>query len=237
MCGLAKRSGARLLLASTSEVYGDPEVHPQREDYFGHVHCVGTRSCYDEGKRAAEALCMDYHRQHAVDIRIVRIFNTYGPRILFNDGRVVSNFIVQALRGDDITVYGDGSQTRSFCFVDDMVRGLIASMNGDHVGPINLGNPAEYTIKELAEKVMEEVGAEHRVEYRELPSDDPKRRQPDITRAKTLLGWEPSIGLKEGLQRTVQDFKDRTQANPGSLYCVHQKEARETRSTIGMGGT
>jgi len=236
MCGLAKRSGARLLLASTSEVYGDPEVHPQREDYFGHVNCVGTRSCYDEGKRAAEALCMDYHRQHAVDIRIVRIFNTYGPRMFFNDGRVVSNFIVQALRGDDITVYGDGSQTRSFCFVDDMVRGLIASMNGDHVGPINLGNPAEYTIKELADIVMEEVGADHRVEYRELPSDDPKRRQPDITCAKTLLGWEPSIGLKEGLQRTVQDFKDRTQGNPGSLYCVHQKEARETRSTIGMDG-
>eukprot|EP00397_Hematodinium_sp_SG-2012_P033821 GEMP01036193.1.p1 GENE.GEMP01036193.1~~GEMP01036193.1.p1 ORF type:complete len:346 (+),score=70.47 GEMP01036193.1:41-1078(+) len=227
MCGLAKRSGARILLASTSEVYGDPEVHPQKEDYFGNVNCCGTRSCYDEGKRAAEALCMDYHRQHKVELRIVRIFNTYGPRMLFHDGRVVSNFIVQALRNDDITVYGDGSQTRSFCYVDDMVRGLIAAMNSNHIGPINLGNPDEYSIQELAEKVMSETKSLHKIDYRELPSDDPKRRQPDITRAKELLGWEPTTNLTEGLRRTVEDFRQRTKENPQTLYCVHQKEARK----------
>lgn len=230
MCGLAKRSGARILLASTSEVYGDPEVHPQSEDYFGNVNCCGTRSCYDEGKRAAEALCMDYHRQHNVEVRIVRIFNTYGPRMLFYDGRVVSNFIVQALRGDNVTVYGDGSQTRSFCYIDDLVRGMISAMNGTHIGPINLGNPDEYTVKELAEKVMEEIGSQREIEYRELPSDDPKRRRPDITRAKEFLGWEPVTKLSEGLRRTVEDFKMRTKENPGTLHCVHQKEACSTTS-------
>lgn len=230
MCGLAKRCGARILLTSTSEVYGDPEIHPQVEEYFGNVNCCGTRSCYDEGKRAAEALVMDYHRQHNIDVRIVRIFNTYGPRMLFHDGRVVSNFIVQALRGEKLTLYGDGQQTRSFCFVEDLVNGLMKLMNGDHIGPINIGNPGEFTIKELAEKVRQLVDPKLEIEYRTLPKDDPRRRQPDITKAKTLLGWEPTIKLDEGLRKTVEDFRARATAHPEELFCVHQKEAKVTSS-------
>lgn len=232
MCGLAKRCHARILITSTSEVYGDPDIHPQVEEYFGNVNCCGTRSCYDEGKRAAEALMMDYHRQHNVDVRIVRIFNTYGPRMLFHDGRVVSNFIVQALRGENLTLYGDGSQTRSFCFVEDLVDGLHRMMNNpDFLGPCNIGNPNEFTIKELAEKVRALVNPKLTIEYRTLPKDDPRRRQPDITKAKTILGWEPKIHLDEGLRRIVADFKERAAANPSSLYVVHQKEAQSVEDS------
>ena len=209
MLGLAKRVKARILHASTSEVYGDPEVHPQVEDYWGNVNPIGPRSCYDEGKRVAETLCFDYHRQNQVDIRVVRIFNTYGPRMLMNDGRVVSNFVVQALRGEDITVYGQGSQTRSFCYVDDLVEALVRMLDqDDEVGPINLGNPAEFTILQLAELVVEMTGSRSRVVHRALPVDDPTRRRPDITRARNLLGWEPQIQLREGLTKTIGYFEE-----------------------------
>ena len=210
MLGLAKRVHARILQASTSEVYGDPEQHPQREDYWGHVNPIGIRSCYDEGKRVAETLFMDYHRQNKVDIRIVRIFNTYGPRMHPCDGRVVSNFIVQALRGEPITIYGDGSQTRSFCYVDDLVSGIMAFMEQDsETGPLNLGNPGEFTIRELAEKVVALTGSKSEIVYKPLPSDDPKQRKPDISKAKALLGWEPKIQLEEGLKRTIEDLAKR----------------------------
>lgn len=209
MLGLAKRVKARFLLASTSEVYGDPEIHPQTEDYRGNVNPIGIRSCYDEGKRVAETLAFDYHRQNDVDIRVARIFNTYGPRMLENDGRVVSNFVVQALRGQSLTVYGDGSQTRSFCFVSDLVEGLMRLMNGDHTGPVNLGNPDEYTILQLAQAVQQMVNPSLSIDYKPLPQDDPRRRKPDITKARTWLGWQPSVPLQEGLQLTVADFKAR----------------------------
>jgi UDP-glucuronate decarboxylase len=212
MLGLAKRVKARILLASTSEVYGDPDVHPQPEEYRGNVNTIGIRSCYDEGKRVAETLCFDYHRQNQVDIRVARIFNTYGPRMLENDGRVVSNFVAQALRGNPLTVYGDGSQTRSFCYVSDLVEGLMRLMNGDHVGPINLGNPGEYTILQLAETVQQMVNPSVGVQFKPLPQDDPRQRQPDITRARTWLGWEPTIHLKEGLEKTIADFRSRIEA-------------------------
>lgn len=209
MLGMAKRVKARFLLASTSEVYGDPDVHPQNEDYRGSVNCTGIRSCYDEGKRVAETLAFDYHRQNGVDIRVVRIFNTYGTRMLENDGRVVSNFIVQALRGIPLTVYGDGSQTRSFCYVSDLVSGLIRMMNSEYTGPVNLGNPDEYTILELAEKIQKMVNPDTEIIFKPLPQDDPKQRQPDITRAKTWLNWEPTVPLLEGLKMTVDDFRGR----------------------------
>ncbi|MDH6064938.1 UDP-glucuronic acid decarboxylase family protein [Umezakia ovalisporum] len=209
MLGLAKRVKARFFLASTSEVYGDPEVHPQTEEYRGSVNPIGIRSCYDEGKRIAETLAFDYYRQNKVDIRVARIFNTYGPRMLENDGRVVSNFIVQALQGNPITVYGDGSQTRSFCYVSDLVEGFIRLMDSDYIGPVNLGNPGEYTILELAEAVQKMVNPDAKINFQPLPSDDPRRRQPDITKAKTLLNWEPTIPLQEGLKLTVEDFRNR----------------------------
>ena len=212
MLGLAKRVKARFFLASTSEVYGDPEVHPQPEEYRGSVNTIGIRSCYDEGKRVAETLAFDYHRQNDVDIRVVRIFNTYGPRMLENDGRVVSNFIVQALQGIPLTVYGDGSQTRSFCYVSDLVEGFIRLMNGDYIGPMNLGNPGEYTILELAQSVQKMINPDAELKFEPLPQDDPRRRQPDITKAKTMLGWEPTVPLKEGLELTIADFKTRLEA-------------------------
>jgi len=209
MLGLAKRTGAKILLTSTSEVYGDPEVHPQTEDYWGNVNPIGPRACYDEGKRCAETLFFDYHRQHDLRIKVVRLFNTYGPRMHPHDGRVVSNFIVSALTGAPLTVYGAGEQTRSFCYVDDLVDGLIAMMDsGDHVtGPINLGNPGEFTISELADKVLALTASTSSIEYRPLPQDDPVRRQPDISRAKVDLGWSPQVSLDEGLVRTVDYFK------------------------------
>ncbi|NEO98371.1 MAG: SDR family oxidoreductase [Symploca sp. SIO2E9] len=209
MLGLAKRVKARLLLASTSEVYGDPEVHPQSEDYRGNVNPIGPRSCYDEGKRVAETLAFDYHWQNNVEIRVARIFNTYGPRMLENDGRVVSNFVVQSLKGQPLTVYGNGSQTRSFCYVSDLVDGLMRLMNGEHTGPINLGNPDEYTILELAQTIQKMVNPDTEIDFKPLPEDDPKRRQPDITKAKTLLGWQPTVPLQEGLKLTVEDFRQR----------------------------
>jgi UDP-glucuronate decarboxylase len=208
MLGLAKRVNARILQASTSEVYGDPQVHPQTEDYWGNVNPIGIRSCYDEGKRASETLFFDYHRQNKVDIRVIRIFNTYGPRMDPYDGRVVSNFIVQALKGEDITLYGDGSQTRSFCYVTDLVDGIIRMMDKeDFTGPVNLGNPGEFTIKELAEKVIAEVGSNSKIVNEPLPADDPTRRKPDISLAKEELGWEPSIPLEEGLKHAIAYFK------------------------------
>lgn len=210
MCGLAKRCGARLLLASTSEVYGDPLEHPQTEGYFGNVHCGGPRSCYDEGKRAAEVLCTDYHRQHNLDIRIARIFNTYGPRMAFDDGRVVSNFISQSLQGSKLSIYGDGSQTRSFCYVSDLVDGLVRLMEApSFTGPVNLGNPREFTILQLAEKVSTTATCEISTELHPLPCDDPQRRQPDISKAKRELGWEPTVGLEAGLELTFADFRAR----------------------------
>lgn len=209
MLGLAKRVKARFLLASTSEVYGDPDVHPQPEEYRGNVNCIGIRSCYDEGKRVAETLAFDYHRDNNVDIRVARIFNTYGPRMLEHDGRVVSNFVAQALQGTPLTVYGDGSQTRSFCYVSDLVEGLMKLMNGEHIGPVNLGNPGEYTILELAKTIQEMVNPDAELVFKPLPEDDPKQRQPDITRAKNWLGWEPTIPLQEGLKMTIEDFRDR----------------------------
>lgn len=213
MLGLAKRVKARFFLASTSEVYGDPDVHPQHEEYRGNVNCTGLRACYDEGKRVAETLAFEYHREHGVDIRVVRIFNTYGPRMLENDGRVVSNFIVQALRGKPLTVYGDGSQTRSFCYVSDLVEGFIRLMNSDYVGPMNLGNPGEYTILELAQIIQNMINPSAELIFNPLPEDDPKKRQPDITRAKTYLGWEPTVPLKEGLKLTIEDFSTRIKQN------------------------
>lgn len=209
MLGLAKRVHARILQASTSEVYGDPDVHPQTEGYWGNVNPIGIRSCYDEGKRVAETLFMDYHRQNHVDIRIVRIFNTYGPRMLSNDGRVVSNFIVQALRGEDITIYGSGEQTRSFCYVSDLVEALVRMMDqNDCIGPVNIGNPHEFTMLELAEKVISLTHSKSKISFLSLPGDDPKKRKPDISRAKMALsGWEPSVELDEGLEKTIAYFK------------------------------
>ncbi|ERN41531.1 nucleoside-diphosphate-sugar epimerase [Rubidibacter lacunae KORDI 51-2] len=209
MLGLAKRVKARFLLASTSEVYGDPEVHPQPEDYRGNVNPIGIRACYDEGKRVAETLSFDYHRDNGVDIRVARIFNTYGPRMLENDGRVVSNFVVQALRGKPLTVYGDGLQTRSFCYVSDLVDGLMRLMNGEHSGPINLGNPGEYTILQLAETIRDMVAPGTEIAFKPLPQDDPRKRRPDITRARSLLGWEPTVPLEDGLERLIDDFRTR----------------------------
>ena len=209
MLGLAKRTGARILLASTSEVYGDPAVHPQPEEYWGNVNTIGPRSCYDEGKRCAETLFFDYHRQHGLDIKVMRIFNTYGPRMHPYDGRVVSNFIVSALKGEPLTVYGDGQQTRSFCYVDDLVEGMVRLMNSDAdvTGPINIGNPGEFTVKELAEQVMELIPDNGGIENFPLPQDDPVRRQPDISKAREILGWEPRITLAQGLPRTVEYFR------------------------------
>ena len=205
--GLAKRVNARVFQASTSEVYGDPDVHPQPESYWGNVNPIGTRSCYDEGKRCAETLFFDYHRQNQVDIRVVRIFNTYGPRMLPDDGRVVSNFIVQALQGQDITVYGEGQQTRSFCYVDDLIEGFVGLMNQDQViGPMNIGNPGEFTILKLAQKVIELTGSNSKIVYRPIPEDDPKQRQPDITQAREILGWEPKVQLEAGLKKTIEYF-------------------------------
>lgn len=209
MLGLAKRLGCKILQASTSEVYGDPSVHPQTEDYWGHVNPIGPRSCYDEGKRCAETLFFDYHRQHDLPIKVARIFNTYGPRMHPADGRVVSNFAMQALKGEDITIYGNGSQTRSFCYVDDLVRGLMALMNSDAevTGPINIGNPREFTIRELAEKTIELTGSGSKLREEPLPQDDPKQRRPDISKAKRDLGWEPTISLEEGLPKTIDYFR------------------------------
>ena len=212
--GLAKRTKAKILQASTSEVYGDPEIHPQREEYWGNVNPIGPRSCYDEGKRCAETLFFDYHRQHGTEIKVARIFNTYGPRMHPNDGRVVSNFIMQALRGEDITLYGDGQQTRSFCYVDDLVEGLIRLMNTPRevTGPINLGNPGEFTIRELAELVIELTGSKSSLVHKPLPQDDPRQRQPDISRARETLGWEPTLRLRDGLEKTIAYFRQLTNA-------------------------
>ena len=208
MLGMAKRVRARILQASTSEVYGDPQVHPQTESYWGNVNTLGIRSCYDEGKRVAETLMMDYHRQNNVDIRIIRIFNTYGPKMAENDGRVVSNFILQALRGEDITVYGEGEQTRSFCFVSDLVEGMIRMMEcPGFIGPVNLGNPTETTILEFARKIISLTGSSSRIVYRPLPADDPKQRQPDISLAKQMLGWEPKVPVDDGLKQTIDYFR------------------------------
>lgn len=209
MLGLAKRTGAKILITSTSEVYGDPEVHPQTEDYWGNVNPIGPRACYDEGKRAAETLFFDYRRQHDLPIKVVRLFNTYGPRMHPYDGRVVSNFVVSALNGEALTVYGEGNQTRSFCYVDDLIDALIAMMATDHsvTGPINLGNPGEFTIAQLAEMVLEQTGADSGIEYLPLPQDDPVRRQPDISKAKAVLDWEPTVTLTEGLAKTIAYFR------------------------------
>jgi len=223
MLGLAKRVRARIFQASTSEVYGDPEIHPQTEDYWGNVNPIGLRSCYDEGKRIAETLFMDYHRQNGVDTRIVRIFNTYGPKMLENDGRVVSNFIVQALRGEDLTIYGSGEQTRSFCYVDDLVEGFIRLMNTEaddiHL-PVNIGNPGEFTMNELAQEVAKTVGKDIKITHLPLPQDDPKQRKPNITRAKELLGWEPTIPLAEGLKKTVAYFAERIKTSENKTAVV-----------------
>jgi UDP-glucuronate decarboxylase len=209
MLGLARRVKARILQASTSEVYGDPEVHPQQEGYWGRVNPIGPRACYDEGKRCAETLFSDYYRQHNLDIKVVRIFNTYGTRMHPNDGRVVSNFIVQALKGEDITIFGDGQQTRSFCYVDDMIEGFIRMMNSadDFTGPVNMGNPGEFTMLELAEKVLQLVGGKSKLAFHPLPTDDPKQRQPDISLAKSQLGWEPKVSLEDGLKATIAYFR------------------------------
>ncbi|MBR1201869.1 MULTISPECIES: UDP-glucuronic acid decarboxylase family protein [unclassified Bradyrhizobium] len=214
MLGLAKRVKAKILQASTSEVYGDPEIHPQVESYWGHVNPIGLRSCYDEGKRCAETLFFDYWRQHGLRIKVVRIFNTYGPRMHPNDGRVVSNFIVQALGGNDITIYGDGRQTRSFCYVDDLIEAMIRAMNtpNDFTGPINIGNPREFTIRELAEQVIAMTGSRSRLVFAPLPSDDPRQRQPDISLARAVLGWEPTIDLGRGLERTIDYFRSQLRA-------------------------
>lgn len=205
--GLAKRTKARVFQASTSEVYGDPEIHPQPESYWGNVNPIGIRSCYDEGKRCAETLFMDYHRQNGVDVRIVRIFNTYGPRMNAEDGRVVSNFIVQALKGEDITIYGDGTQTRSFCYVDDLIAGFLGLMESDYALPMNIGNPGEFTMLELAEEVLKQVGGSSKLVFQDLPSDDPKQRQPDISIARQTIGWEPKVPLAEGLEKTIAYFR------------------------------
>tara|TARA_R110000764_G_scaffold14891_11_gene42606 strand:+ start:89934 stop:90887 length:954 start_codon:yes stop_codon:yes gene_type:complete len=210
MLGLAKRTRARILQASTSEVYGDPVIHPQTEDYWGNVNPIGPRSCYDEGKRCAETLFFDYHRQHKVEIKVARIFNTYGPRMHPNDGRVVSNFIVQALKGEDITLYGDGEQTRSFCYVSDLVTGLVSLMGTgtEFTGPVNIGNPGEFTIRQLAERVIALTGSKSKLVHRPLPQDDPKQRQPDISIARDKLGWEPTVKLDEGLKPTIAYFEE-----------------------------
>ncbi len=209
MLGLAKRTRAKIFQASTSEVYGDPKVHPQEESYWGNVNPIGRRACYDEGKRCAETLFFDYHRQHGLRIKVARIFNTYGPRMHPNDGRVVSNFIVQALKGEPITVYGDGSQTRSFCYVDDLIEAFVRFMDSpdDVTGPMNLGNPGEFTILELAQKVIAMTGSKSRIEFRPLPSDDPTQRKPDISKARAILGWEPKVPLAEGLKKTIEYFE------------------------------
>ena len=207
MLGLAKRTGAKILQASTSECYGDPDVHPQPEGYWGNVNPIGIRSCYDEGKRAAETLFMDYHRKHNVDTKIMRIFNTYGPKMAEGDGRVVSNFIVQALRGEDITIYGEGEQTRSFCYFEDNLDGMMALMDSDYHEPVNIGNPGEFTIKELAEKVIKLTKSKSKIVYMDLPKDDPKQRKPDITLAKALLDWEPKVKLDKGLVKTIDYFR------------------------------
>jgi UDP-glucuronate decarboxylase len=222
MLGLAKRVKAKILQASTSEIYGDPEIHPQTEDYWGHVNPIGPRSCYDEGKRCAETLFFDYHRQHKLRIKVARIFNTYGPRMHPNDGRVVSNFIVQAFRNKDITIYGDGMQTRSFCYVDDLVEGLIGLMetNDETVGPVNLGNPEEFTIRQLAEIVVEITGSVSKIVHRPLPTDDPKQRQPDISKAQELLGWRPTVPLREGLTKTAAYFEDLLAKEPSTAAVV-----------------
>ncbi|GKQ52164.1 UDP-glucuronic acid decarboxylase family protein [Bradyrhizobium sp. Ce-3] len=214
MLGLAKRVKAKILQASTSEVYGDPEIHPQVESYWGHVNPIGLRSCYDEGKRCAETLFFDYWRQHGLRIKVVRIFNTYGPRMHPNDGRVVSNFIVQALGGNDITIYGDGRQTRSFCYVDDLIEAMIRTMNtpNDFTGPINIGNPREFTIRELAEQVIAMTGSRSKLVFEPLPSDDPRQRQPDISLARAVLGWEPTLELRAGLERTIDYFRGHLRA-------------------------
>ncbi|MCG6140260.1 UDP-glucuronic acid decarboxylase family protein [Leptospira mtsangambouensis] len=210
MLGLAKRVKARILQASTSEVYGNPLEHPQTESYWGNVNTIGIRSCYDEGKRVAETLCFDYHRQHGVDVRVIRIFNTYGPRMIPDDGRVVSNFIVQALRGEDITIYGDGSQTRSFCYVDDLVRGIIKMMNTENfIGPVNLGNEGEFTVKELAELVIKETGSKSKIIYLPLPQDDPTRRKPNLSLAKEKLNYSTTVPLVEGVKKTIEYFSKR----------------------------
>jgi UDP-glucuronate decarboxylase len=214
MLGLAKRLGAKILQASTSEVYGDPSVHPQTEDYWGNVNPIGPRSCYDEGKRCAETLFFDYHRQHSLRIKVVRIFNTYGPRMHPNDGRVVSNFIMQALKGEDITIYGDGLQTRSFCYVDDLIASMVAMMEtpDDVTGPINVGNPDEFTMIELAESVLKLTGSKSKLTRLPLPADDPKQRQPDITRARSTLGWQPKVKLEDGLKETIKYFRSIAEA-------------------------
>lgn len=209
MLGLAKRVKARFLISSTSEVYGDPLEHPQTEAYWGNVNPIGERACYDEGKRIAETLTMDYHREHGTEVRIVRIFNTYGPRMALDDGRVVSNFLAQALKGEPLTVYGDGKQTRSFQFIDDLIRGMVAIMDSDHMGPFNVGNPVEFTMIELANEVKKVVGGNSEIVFRENTADDPKCRKPDITKIKTTLKWEPHVPLHEGLERMVDDFKTR----------------------------
>lgn len=209
MLGLAKRVKARFLISSTSEVYGDPLEHPQTEAYWGNVNPIGERACYDEGKRIAETLTMDYHREHGTEVRIVRIFNTYGPRMALDDGRVVSNFLSQALKGEPLTVYGDGKQTRSFQFIDDLIKGMVAVMDSDHTGPFNVGNPVEFTMIELANEVKKVVGGDSEIVFRENTADDPKCRKPDITKINTMLGWEPSVPLHEGLERMVDDFKQR----------------------------
>jgi UDP-glucuronate decarboxylase len=209
MLGLAKRTRARFLISSTSEVYGDPIEHPQTETYWGNVNCIGERSCYDEGKRAAECLTMDYHREHGLEVRIVRIFNTYGPRMALDDGRVVSNFVAQALTKQPITIYGDGKQTRSFQYIDDLIRGMVAVMDGDEIGPFNVGNPGEFTMLELANLVKEVINPDAEITYQENTADDPTRRRPDITKMRNKYGWEPKIVLKDGLQRMVEDFKRR----------------------------
>ena len=208
MLGIAKRVGARILLASTSEVYGDPKEHPQKESYNGYVNPIGIRSCYDEGKRIAETLCFDYKRKHNIEIRVMRIFNTYGPRMNLNDGRVVSNFIVQALQGKNLTIYGDGSQTRSFCYVDDLINGMSSLMNSNHNGPINIGNPNEFKIKELAELIIQKINPKLEISYLPLPQDDPLQRKPDISLARKELLWEPKINIKEGLEKTIPWFKE-----------------------------
>lgn len=213
MLELAKKWKARILLASTSEVYGDPLIHPQTEDYWGNVNCTGIRSCYDEGKRIAEALTFDYHRQFDVEVRVARIFNTHGTRMLENDGRVVSNFIVQALKGIPLTIYGDGSQTRSFCYVSDLVEGLMRLLNGDYIGPVNLGNPGEYTILQLAQTIQRLIDPTAELVFKPLPQDDPQRRQPDISQAKLHLGWEPTVPLEEGLSKTIAYFRDRLRSS------------------------
>ena len=225
ICALATEWGARLLLASTSEVYGDPAIHPQVEEYTGNVDPTGPRSCYDEGKRAAETICMDFHRRNGLEVRIARIFNTYGPRMALDDGRVVSNFIVQSLQGQSLSLYGDGSQTRSFCYVSDLVRGLVALMHSNYTGPVNLGNPEEFTVQQLGEQVSSIVLNKSdavQFEYRSLPKDDPTRRRPDISKAKTILEWEPRVTLQEGLQLTIPDFQARLN---DPVQISHQRDA------------